>query len=261
MDGDALRTGRRNALVALGLAAAVFVFTRVRGQCEWYVALHLQLHAWGVDDRIRLLDSSLLLVLVSALAARLAYGRGRTLHGLGLTGSLPRGLTFALLAGLPMLLHGFFARTDVRTDANTLRGVLLAPVVEELFFRAVLVGIAVRCARLPFWPTAIVAGLWFGSVHVPWDGSFHGGHLGVLAATTAGGVWYAWILQRHDWNLWTTIGLHAVMNAAWMVFAVASDAGGGLWANVGRGLTIALGTVLTLRRQPSTRRTDAPANG
>ncbi len=261
MGDDTLRTGRRNALLALSLATAVFVFTRVRGQCEWYVALHRQLKAWGVDDRIRGLDSSLLLVLVSALAARLAYGRGRTLHGLGLTSSLPRGFAFALLAGLPMLLQGFFARTEVRLDADTLRGVLLAPVVEELFFRAVLVGIAVRCARLPFWPTAVVAGLWFGSMHVPWDGSFHGGHLGVLAATTAGGIWFAWIVQRHDWNLWATIGLHAVMNAAWMVFAVASDAGGGLWANVGRGLTIALGTVLTLRRQPSTRSNVAPANG
>ena len=261
MDGDAPRASRRNAFLALGLAAAVFVFTRVRGQCEWYVALHRQLRDWGVDDRVRSLDSSLLLVLVSALAARLAHGKGRTLPGLGLTGSLPRGLLFALLAGLPMLLQGFLARTDVQLDANTLRGVLLAPVVEELFFRAVLVGIAVRCARLPFWPTAVVAGLWFGSMHVPWDGSFHGGHLGVLAATTAGGIWYAWIVQRHDWNLWATIGLHAVMNAAWMVFAVASDAGGGLWANVGRGLTIALGTVLTLRRQPSTRGNVAPANG
>jgi len=229
----------------------VFTFTRVRAKLDWYVAFHRQLSDWGVDDRIRGLDSSLLLVLVSLLAARLAHGKGRTLQGLGLTGSLPRGLLFALLAGLPMLLQGFLARTDVRLDANSLRGVLIAPVVEELFFRAALVGIAVRCARLPFWPTAITAGLWFGAVHVPWDGSFHGGHLGVLAATTAGGVWYAWIVQRHDWNLWTTIGLHAVMNAAWMVFAVAADAGGGLWANVGRGLTIALGTVLTLRRRPA----------
>lgn len=251
MGGDTPRPSRTNAFLALGLAAAVFTFTRVRAKLDWYVAFHRQLSDWGVDDRIRGLDSSLLLVLVSLLAARLAHGKGRTLQGLGLTGSLPHGLLFALLAGLPMLLQGFLARTDVRLDANALRGVLIAPVVEELFFRAALVGIAVRCARLPFWPTAITAGLWFGAVHVPWDGSFHGGHLGVLAATTAGGVWYAWIVQRHDWNLWTTIGLHAVMNAAWMVFAVAADAGGGLWANVGRGLTIALGTVLTLRRRPA----------
>jgi len=39
------------------------------------------------------------------------------------------------------------------------------------------------------------------------------------------------------------------MNAAWMVFAVAENAAGGLWPNVGRGLTIALGTVLTVRRR------------
>jgi hypothetical protein len=37
------------------------------------------------------------------------------------------------------------------------------------------------------------------------------------------------------------------MNGTWAVFLVADDAAGGLWANVARAATIAVGTVLALR--------------
>jgi len=236
-----------NWRLALATALALFVFTRVRSQFGWYVDLHRLLRDAGVPDSLRALDSSLLLVLTSVLAATIAARPRRPLVVLGLAASAPRGLVFALLAGLPMLLQGFFARTDVRFDLAIARGVVVAPLVEELFFRGALVGIAVRCGGLPFWPTAIATGVLFGSIHVPWDGSFHAGHLGVFAATTAGGIWYAWIWRCHGFNLWTTIFLHAAMNAAWTVFAVSGNAAGGLWPNVGRGLTIVVGTVLSLR--------------
>lgn len=235
------------ALLALGLALGTLVFTRVRGEFGFYVAMHRWLQEHGVAESVRNLDSSVLLVLACFAGAAITHGPRRTWSGLGLTGSLPRGFAFALLAGLPMLVQGALCHEQVRLGFDTLRGTVVAAFVEELFFRATLVGIAVRVGAFPFWPTAVVAGLLFGSVHVPWNGSFSSQHLGVLAATTAGGIWYAWILRAHDWNLWTTIGLHAVMNAAWMVFAVADNAAGGLWPNIGRAATIAVGTVLTLR--------------
>jgi membrane protease YdiL (CAAX protease family) len=173
-------------------------------------------------------------------------------------GSLPRGFGFAAIAALPMLAQGALASDGLRFGVNTLRGVAAAPFVEELLFRGAMLAVAVRLAALPFWPSAIGFGALFGSMHVPWDGTLGAGHAGVLVATTAGGIWYGWLLRAHGWNLWTTIGLHAAMNAAWMVFAVANDAGGGLWANVGRGGTIALGTWLTVRR---TRRLGAQRDG
>lgn len=40
MGGDAPRPSRTNAFLALGLAAAVFTFTRVRAKLDWYVAFH-----------------------------------------------------------------------------------------------------------------------------------------------------------------------------------------------------------------------------
>ena len=188
-----------------------------------------------------------------ATALDVACGKGRHTHWLAERGvqvtALDRDASaIAALAGLPMLAQGALAGDGLRLGADTLRGVVLAPLTEELLFRGALLAIAVRCAGLPFWPCAIGFGALFGLMHVPWDGTFAFRHAGVLAATTAGGIWYGWLLRGHGWNLWATIGLHAAMNAAWMVFAVADDAAGGLWANVGRGLTIALGTWLTVRR-------------
>lgn len=236
-------------VVAIVVAVAVFVFTRVRGEVPAYVAIHRWLADLGVDGSTRNLDASLLIVLGSLLAARIAGGRGQTCKTLGLHGSLPAGLAFALLAGLPMLLQAAVSSTGVRFDANTMRVVLLAPFVEEIFFRAVLVSIPVRQTGRCFWPITILAGALFGSLHVPWTSGLGFDHLGILGATMAGGIWYAWLLRCYEWNLWTTIGLHAVMNGAWVVFGVAGDAAGGLWPNIGRGLTIALGTVLAIRHR------------
>lgn len=244
------RLGERNvlrALLALGLAVGVLGFTRLRGEFDCYMAIHRWLQEHGVSEPVRNLDSSLLLVLACFVAAAIAHSPRRMLSGLGLTGSLLRGLALAVLAGLPMLVLGFFGRTTMQVDFDTVRGAIVAPFVEELFFRAMLVGIAVQVGKAPFWPTTILAGLLFGAMHVPWNASLGSEHLGVLLVTTAGGVWFAWILRSHDWNLWTTIGLHAVMNGAWMVFALAPDAAGGLWANLSRAATIGLGTWLTLR--------------
>lgn len=238
---------RPRALLALGLALGTLVFTRLRGEVGFYVDIHLWLQELGISEPVRNLDTSLLLVLACLAAAAIAYGPRRTLAGLGLTGSLPRGLAFAAIAGLPMLVLGFIGRTTVHCDFDTLRGTVIAPFVEELCFRATLVGIAVRGGLAPFWPTTILAGLLFGAMHVPWNSSLDSQHMGVFLVPTAGGVWYAWILRAHEWNLWTTIGLHAVMNGAWMVFALAPDAAGGLWANLSRAATIGLGTWLTLR--------------
>ncbi|MBX3462664.1 MAG: CPBP family intramembrane metalloprotease [Planctomycetes bacterium] len=235
--------------LGLAIAIALFAFARLRGELSGYVAIHRWLAARGVPPELRQLDHSLWIVGGALLAARLAWGRGRTVHGLGLGGRFVPALRFALLAAAPMLLQGALASPGLPTDLGLVRGVLLAPLVEELFFRGALVAIPVRCGRLPFWPVAVLAGLLFGAMHVPWGAQFDPGHLGVLAATTAGGIWYAWLLRAFDWNLWTTILLHAAMNAAWMVFAVADDAAGGLWPNVGRGLTIAAGTALAVRHR------------
>jgi membrane protease YdiL (CAAX protease family) len=235
-------------ILGVGLGIAALAFTRLRGEIPAWRRLHGWLHELGVPAEVRNLDSSLILLLAVAFGARLAAGRHQSLRALGLRGSLRTGLWFGLLAGAPMFLQG--ALTARGFEPSTIaKGMLLAPFVEEAFFRGLLVAIPVRIGGIAFWPTAIASGLLFGSMHVSWGDGIGAGQLPVLLVTGIGGVWFAWLCRTFDWNLWTTIFLHAAMNAAWQLFAISGDAAGGLWPNVGRGLTIALGTVLALRWQ------------
>lgn len=239
--------GRCWGSVAIAIAALAFVLAR--RHLEVYVALHRWLDAQGVPTAVRNLDHWVWIALGVCCAASVAYGRGGVRRGLGLDGDILVALRFAALATAPMLLQALLSGQEPHADLGLVAGVVLAPLLEELLFRAVLVGIPTRCGGVPFWPCAVAAGLLFGAMHVPWTASFTAGHVGVLAATTAGGVWYAWLLRVFAWNVWTTILLHAGMNGVWMVFGLADDAAGGLWPNVGRGATIVVGTILALRHR------------
>lgn len=241
-------TGRlpRPAL-AYALALAVLVGVRLRVHLPGY----RELHVWLIEN-VHVLAAQavgpLVLVAAAIALARFAAGRGQALRALGLRQPVGRGLLLGFVIGLPMLLQAPFSSNGFAFAVEELHAIVTAPLNEEVFFRGMLVLVPVYVGGRRFWPYAIGAGLLFGAVHVPWDDRLGVQHLGTLAATTAGGVWYAWLLRRFDRNLWLTISLHATMNAAWALFDVSSDAAGGLWPNVGRGLTIALGTVLALRR-------------
>lgn len=234
--------------VVIGLSGLVAV--RLRGSVPWWVDLHRWLHDQGVPQPARHLDAPLLLLAASLLAARLAAGRGKTLRALGLRGSVVQGLWFGLLAAVPMTIQALLASEGLRFGWDGLRGTMVMPLAEEVLFRGVLVRIPVVLGCCRFWPAAILSGLLFGSLHVPWSAELSAGHLPVFAVTSVGGVWFAWLCRRFDWNLWPTVVLHAAMNAAWFVTGAADDAGGGLWPNVGRGLTIAFGSWLAVRHRP-----------
>lgn len=235
-----LPAAERRWPVGLLIALATLLFVRVRLAFACFAAL--QRHT----DR---LDGSVFLLAGAALAVRTGFGRGRVLAGLGLSSPIVRGAAFGVVAGAPMFVQAWLASRRLHLDADVVRGCVIAPVVEELLFRSAMVGVPVRAGRMPFWPFAIGSALVFGATHVSWGAPLDGSAVGVLAATTAGGAWFAWIQRQWAWNAWTTIVLHAVMNAAWMVTGAADDAAGGLGANVGRALTIALGTLLTVRHR------------
>lgn len=256
-DEATLGTARGRWWGGVVFAVAAIAFVLARRHLEAYVALHRWLDSHGVPAELRNLDHWLWLALGAVAAARWTWGRGGVRRGLGLDGDVGVALRFAALATAPMLVQAVASGQAPRFQLGLVAAVVLAPVIEELLFRAVLVGIPTRRGGVPFWPCAVAAGLLFGAMHVPWTAAFSAGHVGVLAATTAGGIWYAWLLRVFAWNVWTTILLHAGMNAVWMVFGLAEDAAGGLWPNVGRGATIAVGTLLALRQL----RRRAGANG
>ncbi|MEZ6036801.1 MAG: CPBP family intramembrane glutamic endopeptidase [Planctomycetota bacterium] len=240
--------GARDGSCRIGVAVALaaMVFTRIRGAIPAYVDLHRWLATAGLPDEVRNLDGPLLMLAGAIVGAMIASPQPAT--DLGWRGRALRGVRLGLLFSLPMLLVSAITGGGLRLDTSVLRGALLAPVVEETFFRGLLIAVVVRTTGRSFWPIAVVSSLLFGSIHVPWNASLDLHHLGPFSITAVGGLWYAWLLRQHGWNLWLVVALHAGMNAAWLVFAVGGGAvGSGLWPNIGRGLTIVLGTVWTLR--------------
>lgn len=252
---------RRRALLAAALGVAVLGFVRLRASLPAWVDLHRWLEAQGVPGALRRLDGSLLLVGAALLGARLAAapddaGRRSALGLLGLRHGFAAAWPLAALCALPMAAAGALAGGPPRLSEDLLPGAVLAPLVEETFFRGLLVAVLVRAGRLPFVPVALASALLFGASHVPWDASPGLGALPTVLVTGAGGAWFAWLALAHGGSLWVPIAFHACMNGVWILFAAAPDAVGGWLPNVGRALTIVLGTLLTLRR---VRRERAPA--
>lgn len=237
--------GRATVAIAIGLAG--LVAARQRGAVTAYVSLHRWLHELGVPPALRQLDGALILIATAWIGAAVAT-RSRPWLALGLAGPWPAGLAFGLLAALPMAVTAALHGAGPTVNARTFEVALLGPFAEELLFRGLLVVVPVAVLGVRFWPCAVFAGLVFGSAHVPWSSSLGVGHAGTFLVTTAAGIWYAWLLLRLRWNLSATITLHAAMNASWALVGVGGGAvGSGIWPNVGRILTIALGTWLALR--------------
>jgi len=241
------RGTRAAAVVALGVATLAFV--RLRGELPVYVRMHRWLRDAGVPDAVRNLDHYVLLVMAAFGGAMLAR-TANPLRTLGFAGSLRQGLVFGLIAGAPMVVMAAIVHDQVTCSFDVFEGAVLAPFVEETFFRGMLVAAPVACCRAPFWRMALLAGVLFGSAHVSWTRFPDVGAVMTFAVTFAAGVWYAWLMRVYSWSLWPTIALHAVMNAAWLVFSIGGGAvGSGLWPNVGRALTITVGTLLALRHR------------
>lgn len=237
---------RRRVVLVLVAAALVLGFVRLRGQVAPWIAFHRWMRDLGVPAPARQLDATILL-LGASVGATLALGargaRGVAEH-LALRGGLGRALRFAAIAAIPMGIVGSIVGDGLTVSWALIPGVLVAPFVEEVFFRGCLVALPVRVGGLAFWPVAFLAGALFGASHVPWTSALDWTSLPTFLVTGAGGVWFGWLLRVSGWSLWVPLCMHAAMNLAWMAFGVSADAVGGLWANLGRAGTIALAIVL-----------------
>ena len=187
-------------------------------------------------------------LVVPVLATAGLYGWRSVPAELGLNRSFGRGLGFAFLACLPMavgygMVSGFAWDISV---ASFFYGCAQASFTEEIIFRAFLFGLLYRKCGWNLWAASLFDGLVFGAVHVyQGDGLMQTAM--VFLATGAGAVWFSWLFERWNWNLWVPIFLHFFMNFWWTGFDMADNAAGGLWANVFRVMTIAFTVVVTNR--------------
>lgn len=261
------------AAVAWLLTPGAMWLIRARGTVEWYLDVHRWMKERGAPDWLRNTDSDVIFliagVVILLLVRALAGGRsGSALEDVGMSGGggargsfgwVWRGLGAGVIIGLPMLLFGVvFAMARGGLPAwewSVLDGVIVAPFNEEVVFRGVLVFALWRVTGWNFWALACVSAAIFGAAHVTWtvDG-WSRGWMNALP-TLAGGLWFAWLAGRwgEHWgeagrgNIFVPMSLHAVMNLAWAAMAAQGGAVGGLWPNVARGATIALGVIWTLR--------------
>lgn len=136
---------------------------------------------------------------------------------------LGQGLLVALLQAAVPALRGavadnasFLAREPLGTlVAYAVAAVLVAPVVEELLFRGlVLRGLQLR---LGFWPAAVVSSVCFGAFHAQSAGA------GSVLLTSANGLFGLGLclLARRTGRLGPGIGVHALRNALAFVVVVA----------------------------------------
>ncbi len=242
-------------ILGVGAVAA----TRFRGQWDAYRSIHQWAANNGIPSSLRNYDSLLIYILAAVIGAAIVSKTlgGRTTETLRLSGSQKGVGKMLALATAPMILGGIavgLVRGGLSLDLSEAwpafsSGVIRAPIGEELIFRGLLVACVARMfgwTGRAFWINAVFASLAFGSIHVPWNHDALGS-LPAFLVTSAGGIWYVWLLARWR-SLWVPMGLHAGMNLGWMLMGASGGAGGGGWIeNILRVATIAVATTATLR--------------
>lgn len=171
------------------------------------------------------------------------------LLSLGLNSKIMQGFAFAAISVSPMLvgypLIGHFNH-DISPDLF-LKQIILASFIEELIFRGFMFGQLYRYGKVGFIWAVMVSAVLFGIGHL-YQGHDMMSALMAFGVTFIGGVFFSWIYVRWSYNLWAPIGLHILMNLAWIMFPTegAHSAVGTVLPNVLRIGSIAIAIIITL---------------
>lgn len=184
---------------------------------------------------------------VIAVAIMLRFGLKRAARELGLLAPIGRGLAFAAIATLPMLITFAFTMPVNPNMTFLTVGVLcfIAPFAEEVLFRAFMFRQLYRRARIGFWLSALAPSAVFAAGHLYQSNDLME-QLGIVAITGTGGIGFCWFFMKWRDNLWTVWGLHAGMNLWWEVFNVDDTALGGWLSNGARLATVIVAVLLTI---------------
>ncbi len=149
-----------------------------------------------------------------------------------------KAFVLGFMCTLPMLALGLVSEYSGTNRYEVMYGAIAPGITEEIFYRALMFGVLVQCARTQMWTTAIVTGIVFGVAHVditPAPGQTIVGQLNMWIAIIAlGGFMYAWLYYESRWNLWVVIALHIGMNLWWGMFDLSSSPLGGFGATLSR---------------------------
>lgn len=209
-----------------------------------------------LPDILRWLEQPLRWTIIVGLGLWVVHRQSVTwmIGELGLLGNLPKGLWMAFLACSPMLvvpmILGDFTASEI--GLRLVFGALIWPLGEEILFRGYLFGQLVRRGWINLWVAAITTGLIFGLLHLGQAAVQSlplSGEIGTVALVSIGGIFYAWLFAKWNYNLWVPIGMHLFMNLWWSVFDMADSPMGGWLPNVLRLATVVLAIVFTIYRE------------
>lgn len=151
-----------------------------------------------------------------------------------------KGFVIGLACSLPMLALGLLCDQNV-VSRDIVHLTIVPGLTEEVFYRAFAFGLMVQVLRLGLWPAAILTGVLFGLAHLI-SASIRAqpimDQLGWIGMIALGGLFYAWIYQRANWNLWVVVALHAAMNLWWDMFDLTSSPIGNWGATISRILAV-----------------------
>lgn len=168
---------------------------------------------------------------------------------LGINGNIAKGLGIAFLCVLPLyIVFPFFG--SINTDATfslILRKCILPGFKEEFMFRAFMFGLFFRYAKTGFFWSVIFPAILFGSGHL-YQGHDIISSLAAFGVTFLGAIYFSWMYVEWNFNLWVPVGLHILMNGAWVIFTMEGTevAAGGLIPNIVRVVSLLLAIAITV---------------
>lgn len=175
---------------------------------------------------------------------------------LGLNGNIAKGFCISLICVSPLfilfpILGSFNSDT---TLSLILRKSIFPGFMEEFMFRAFMFGLLFRYAKTGFFWSVILPALLFGSLHL-YQGHDVVSSLAAFGVTFIGAVYFSWMYVEWNFNLWVPIGLHMLMNGAWIIFSLEGTevAAGGLISNIARVISILLAVGLTIWHKKRTK--------
>lgn len=214
-------------------------------------------HAWKLTEWFNLQNNVLLnhfikdvaVIIVVLLTLSIVIPIKDILQFMGLKKNPVKGLSVAVICVLPLYivfsLLGSF-NTDV-TLAYIARKSLMPGFFEEFVWRAFMFGLLFRYAKIGFAGSILVPAVLFGSIHI-YQGYDFASSAAAFAITMIGALYFAWMYVEWNFNLRVPIGLHILMNGAWVLFNLEGTevAAGGLISNIMRVISIALAITLTI---------------
>lgn len=212
----------------------------------WRVTALLELHSASLSKFI--VGYSIMFIAVIILTSIVIKPK-ELFSFLGLNCNIAKGLFISLICVLPLyiifpILGSFNSDTSL---SFILRKSVFPGFMEEFMFRAFMFGLLFRYAKTGFFWAVILPALLFGSLHL-YQGHDVISSIAAFGVTFIGAVYFSWMYVEWNFNLWVPVGLHILMNGAWILFSLEGTevAAGGLISNIARVISILLAIGLTV---------------